>query len=324
MQDNIKITFYEPWMESQIIELFCRQYGNSTEQFTQFFSDFYNHEYQKNESIRLVAVSYRTVAGFASFCKWPYVIGGKKTRSFQCGNVIISEDFRGKGLYNRMLNYLNEQHATLNIDLIIGFPIKEIVKLYLKSGWSNPFNLAWYVKPVNPFSLLLPINKQKMASVFSATPSHILNQAGNRNELEKTPEFYEWHKAYNSIFEYYYFKVEKGNEFVEFALKLNVRKKVIKELIIGEVNTNSSDVVFVTDAFKQLRKKAFKTGFVTLLSIALNDWNKDSVVLKAIENLGYRKIEKDIKFIYKNFMVDEKNVSPPENWVLYRRDLDTW
>jgi hypothetical protein len=324
MQDNIKITFYEPWMDSQIIELFCRQYGNSTEQFTQFFSDFYNHPYQKNESIRLVAVSDKTVAGFASFCKWPYVVAGKKVRSFQCGNVIISEDFRGKGLYNRMLNYLNGQHEQLNIDLIIGFPIREIVKLYLKSGWANPFNLSWYVKPVNVFSLLVPLNKKRMESLFSTTPAHSINNPGSKTELEKTEEFYKWHKAYNAIFDYYYFKVEKGTEFAEFALKLNIRKKVIKELIIGEVITNSNDAAFVTDAFKQLRKRAFKTGFVTILSVAINDLNKDSVVLKAIQNLGYKKIEKDIKFIYKNFTADEAVVSKPENWILYRRDLDTW
>ena len=37
-----------------------------------------------------------------------------------------------------------------------------------------------------------------------------------------------------------------------------------------------------------------------------------------------KKIEKDIKFIYRNFNVDENLISEPSNWVLYRRDLDTW
>ncbi|MBL7935678.1 MAG: GNAT family N-acetyltransferase, partial [Bacteroidia bacterium] len=156
MKDNIKITFYEPWMSEQIIALFCKQYGNSIEQFSEFFSKFYENDFQKNDAIKVVAVSENVVAGFASFCKWPYFIPSKNINSFQCGNVIIGEDFRGKGLYNRMLNFINERHEELKIDLIIGFPIKEIVKLYLKSGWKNPFNLSWYIKPLNIFSIVFP------------------------------------------------------------------------------------------------------------------------------------------------------------------------
>lgn len=324
MQDTIKITFYETWMNEQIIDLFCKQYGNSNEQFSKFFSNFYNHDFQKNDSIKIVAISGNTVAGFASFCKWPYFIEGKEVNSFQCGNVIIGEDYRGKGLYNRMLNYLNENRHQLKIDLIIGFPIKEILKLYLKSGWKNPFNLSWYVKPINVFSILFPFNTKKITTLFSETPQYITNKPNTKIELVKTQEFYNWHKSYNFSFNYYYFTVTKGQEYIEFCLKINIRKKIIKELIIGDINTNSSDQNFIQDAFKQLQKKALLTKFATLLSIAINDSNQNSVVLQTILSLGYKKIEKDIKFIYNNFNVDESLISKPENWILYRRDLDTW
>lgn len=324
MKDNIKITLYEPWMADQVINLFCRQYGNTTEQFSEFFAQFYNHTYQKDKSIRIVAIEGSTVAGFVSLCRWPYSISGKEYNTFQCGNVIISEDFRGKGLYNNMLNFIDENHQSFGIDLIIGFPIKEILKLYLKGGWKNPFNLSWYVKMINIFSIIVPVNKNRINKLYSSQPKFPVNKPTDKTELIKTNSFVEWHKAYNVTFNYFYFTVEDQNKYIEFSLKINIRKKIIKELIIGDIVTNSNDPEFIKLAFKKLHQAAFKTGYVSIISIAINDTNRDSQILKEIIQKNYKKIEKDIKFIYKNFTINEELVSKPESWLLYRRDLDTW
>ena len=329
MQSNvgneIKITLHEPWMKQQVVDSFCKQYGNSVEQFSEFFSKFYDNDFQKGNSLRLVAILGDVVAGFASFCKWPYKVYGKEINSLQCGNVIISENFRGKGLYNKMLDYLNEHHSRFKIDLIIGFPIKEILKLYLKSQWKNPFNISWYISVTNIFSVLFPVNKKKMESLFLTEPKYQINSPySNKIELVKTKEFFTWHKSYNFIFDYYFFRIEHENEYIEFTLKINYREKFIKELIIGDITTNSHSIDFIKNAFKKLQKAAFKTGFISFISIAINDLDKNALIFKVISNLKFKKIEKDIKFIYRNFNADENLLSNPTNWVLYRRDLDTW
>lgn len=325
MTDDIKITFYEPWMEQQVIEHFCKQYGNTKEQFTQFFQNFYNHDFQKDKAIKIVAMSGNEVAGFASFCRWDYVFFGKKINSLQCGNVIISENFRGKGVYNRMLNFLNENHSELQIDLLVGFPIKEIVKLYLKSGWVNPFNLSWYIEIINIFSVFFKVNTTKINELFYNSPKYIYTTPNkNKIELEKNEIFHNWHKSYNFSNNYFYYSFIEGENKIEFALRITERKKVLKELIIGDIYTNSTDLIFIEKGFKKLKKNALKTGFISFLSIATNDSNSDSVINKVILNLKFRKIEKDIKFIYKNFTLEESLLSNPKNWVLYRRDLDTW
>lgn len=323
MQESIKITFYEPWMDRQVIELFCKEYGNSFEKFSNFFSFFYNHEYQI-KAIRVVAVSGNVVAGFASFCKWPYIIDGKIVNSFQCGNVIINKDYRGKGLYNKMLSFLDEQHDVLNIDLVVGFPIKEILKLYLKGGWKNPFNLSWYIKIINIFSFFLPYNEKRLLKAFKSKPCHFPILSKGHIELVKDNSFTDWHESFSNDNKYYYYNYEESNSFIEFTLKINIRKKIIKELIIGDINTNCFDFKFLLSGLEKLSKLALKTNTVSILSFALNDSDLNSNLYLALKKAKFKKIDKEIKFIYKNYKTDESIISEPKNWILYRRDLDTW
>lgn len=325
MQDNIKITFYEPWMEQQVIDLFCEEYGNNVDQFTAFFLNFYNNSFQKNRAIKIVAIADKTVAGFVSLSIWPYLIDQNNYNTYQCGNVIINKHFRGKGLYNKMLSFIDENNQSLNIDVIIGFPIKEILKLYIKNGWKNPFNLSWYIKVVNVFSLLFPLNKKLLEKAFYLNPKYLpVKPTYSKIELDKSEEFNAWHKAYNSQNKYYYYHVNHDDFFIEFTLKINIRKHIIKELIIGDINTNTDNHDFITLAFKKLKKAAFSTFQVSIISIAINDENLSSGIKQTIDFLKFRRIEKNIKFIYKNFHVSEDLVSTCSNWNLYRRDLDTW
>jgi len=314
---------YEPWMKDQVVEMFCAEYGNEKQQFNNYYDHFYSG-FQEKRAIRLVIMEDKIVAGFVSFSYWPYLVNGISKNSFQCGNVIINKAYRGKGLYNQLLNYLNENAGKYKIDFIIGFPIKQILKLYLKSNWKNPFNLNWYVKLNNPFGTFFKLGEHTLEKYFKTDKTYIDTfNFEKRNILNIDNSFYEWNKAYNNLSKHFYFSFSEGEKKIEFALKIN-KRKFLNELIIGEINTNSNDLAFIYTAIKKLRKQIRKIMGVTIISICLNDHDSNNIIFKTIVKSGFKKIDKDIKFIVNNFTMNEAELLAPQNWQLFRRDIDTW
>jgi hypothetical protein len=314
---------YEPWMKDQVIEMFCVEYGNEKQQFIDYFDQFYCG-FQENKAIRLVILNEQIVAGFVSFSYWPYRINGKAANSYQCGNVIINKDYRGKGLYNQLLNYVNENALKYKIDFIVGFPIKQILKLYLKSNWKNPFNLNWYVKIINPIGVLFPLNDDSLAKKFNTDKKCIDTFfPDKRNVLIIDQEFYSWNRKYNNLAKHFNFYFTEGENKVEFSLKIN-KRKYINELIVGEVNANTTELAFIEKGVKSLRRRIGKVPGVTIMSICLNDHDVGNPILHAIKELRFKKLDKDIKFIVNNFNMEDPDFLSPNNWQLFRRDIDTW
>jgi hypothetical protein len=321
----MQLTFsdYEHWMKDQVIEMFCAEYGNEKQQFADYFDLFYSG-FQENKAIRLVILDDKIVAGFVSFSYWPYIVNGKVANSYQCGNVIISKNYRGKGLYNQLLDYLNVNAFQYKIDFIIGFPIKQILKLYLKSKWKNPFNVNWYVKINNPIGKLFKINENTLERIFSSDKKCIDTFfADGRNVLKIDQEFYLWNKNYNNIGKHFYFYYADAENKVEFSLKIN-KRKYLNELIIGEVNANTVNLTFLAAGFKALDRRIRRIAGVSMISICLNDNDATNPIYKSIIQCRFRKIDRDIKFIVNNFTMNEDELLAPQNWQLFRRDIDTW
>src|SRR3954467_5729352 len=96
------IGLYEEWMRPQISKMFSDQYGIREEAFAQLMSDFYEHPFQKNKCIRIIAKEGNMVTGFQSFFYWPYEINGRVYNSYQSGNSLVRPGFRGKGIFQKL------------------------------------------------------------------------------------------------------------------------------------------------------------------------------------------------------------------------------
>ena len=318
--------YYEPWMLDQIIEIFHKEYTVDRQSFARYFDAFYNHLSYPMESIRIVALDGDTVAGFVSFTYWPYMVKGKLRRSFQCGNVIVNRYYRGKRLYNRMLEHLDSIHEKHNIDFLIGFPIKPILGIYLENNWTRLLNIQWYVKVINPFAIYSSLDIGRLRAVFSTERTIRTNlKENNLVYLANTPAFCAWRDGYkpyliqDNIFFFYF---EDGGNEIEFDLKVN-KRKYGHELVIGDVKTSSYDKEFFDNALRELIKAVQITGQVSILSFATNDKSKDQLLLNGLKKKRFFKIRKDILVINKQYnpAVDIDN---PADWKLYRSDIDTW
>lgn len=314
----MEIKPYEPWMLPQIAEMFSHQYKVTTQEFTSLFINFYDHDYQKHDCIRVVAVEGETVCGFQSFFLWPYKFQGKVYRAFQSGNSLVHPHFRGKKIFQRLLEFIDQKREFYSIDLLIGFPIDQSRNSLLRNGWSNITDLSWYVKVINPAGVFFDQNMQSFSN------SQCLNEDIQSNDsfrLTNENDFHKWRNHYRGSTDSI-FKFVSANDQICFSLKKNKRSRFINELVIGDIKSSSMDTQFLKKALKKLSGAVLKTRGTTILTIALNDSVSDSLK-RALRSTGFFKINKRIYFTVKPMLVKDK-ILRPELWTLYRSDIDTW
>jgi len=319
MQKEFQVVFYEDWMKMQVIDMTCNHYGYKKEDYIKKFTNFYENEFQK-DAIKVVVLEGKKVTGFMGFSYYPYQLNGQSIRSFQAGNVIVHPDYRGKGIFFKMVTLLNEKYKEKNIDLLLGFPVTAAYNTYIRNGWENLFNLQWFIKINFLLSPLFPINLHKLSSKFSEPKRTNLKNYTNQLYLNDSNDFVEWRKQFMRD-KIYYYSYEDNKNVVQFGFKLNIRKKIIRELIIGEISTSLYEEGLLITAFKDFLKKFKSIYFISIISIAIN--TEDHILLNTIKKMGFRIIDKKIFFVTKNF-TSNTELQNKSNWSPLRGDLDTW
>ncbi len=320
-KDNIKITIYEPWMREQIIRMICQEYGWIEADQETLMKHFYESPYQREKSIRIAALDGKKVVGFQSFFRWPYLLDGIPTNTYQSGNSVVDSNYRRRGIFGRLLDYLNEIKEDKLIDCLIGFPVKASFNSFIYNKWFNTLNLSWYIKIISPFSIVKKINLSKLS--LDTTPAFMPDIPNSQGfTLNRDSEFEIWRKNYSKGNDYFYFNYYDASNHIQFDLKVNQRGR-LKELVVGGIRTNCDDLNFLKKAVKTLVKKVRGQHAFTFLSVALNNRHIKSEILMTFQQSGFRRIKKEIFFIVKDYKLGDK-VYRPELWELYRRDVDTW
>ena len=310
---------YEDWMRPQVVALFDMEYATGAAQFDTLFGQFYEQEFQRTNCIRIVALDGERVAGFQSFFYWPVVIGGKEVKSYQSGNSLVHPDYRGKGLFGKMLNYIHEPGSGFNAELLIGFPVEASYNSFMRNGWKNPFNLQWYIKPLNP-----------VRSFFSNPEKQLRKAWGERKKDDFKGDLSTTYVAQRTDFDTYRFVYETGDFYrftfesegkkAYFELKAQRRKRIIRELVIGKFLVTHADQDFMQRSLLALIREVKRSANFTLLSFAVNHQSTDLVSIVA--SAGMRPIEKRIYFIAKGPLADA--VNDWSGWWMFRSDIDTW
>lgn len=318
---NIELAWFEKKHKEQVIKLFVNEYKTDYNFFSDYFDRFYFHSFQKNKCLLIVALDGPTVAGFQSFFYWPYYFKDKPFNSFQSGNSLIHPAYRGKGIFQKMLAFIDGQYLTRDIDFLMGFPVEASKKNFLKDNWQNILDLHWYVKLCNPFGFSGKIREGDFFKKGLVYPSSIYDAGGIR--LANNTDFIAWRQAYLNAGNYYSFIFKQEDCEVIFHLKPNKRKKILNELVIGSVLFNSplSEKLLLPALQHLISAVRMSFGF-HFISIALNE-SGNFKLNNLLEQLNFRNTEKKIYFIVKPFKNHELLLKPG-NWNLYRADIDTW
>jgi len=309
-------------MRPQVLAMFREEYGVDEKSFEKFFDHLYEHPFQKDKCIRIAALDGDKVAGFLSFFYWPYTLNATTYGFAQMGNGLIGKEYRGIGLFQKLIQFFFEDSESGKTDFLLGFPVEASFRVFKKNKWLNILNLKWYVRVINPVAFLLPFGMNKnFAQEFIPTRNDT-----NRLKLSEDNEFVKWKNGLKSLDNaYYYFTAEVGEgKKITFELRLQTRKKIIKELIIGKIHFEQGSEPFLSHAIKYLVRNARKSLSISIISIAINEECKKPNYSKAIEQCGFKKIDKEIYFILKPLKGEHEFLADASLWDLGRADIDTW
>ncbi len=295
-----------------VISLFVEEYRVNFEEYKNSFLNFFEHPFQKNKCIRIIAIDEQgEIMGFQSFFYWPYTRNNKLYKTYQSGSSIVSRKARGKGVFQKMLNHVDTVRDKYSIDFFVGFPVEASYKSFMSNGWNNPFDLHWYMKVKNPFGFLF-------SWLYPA--NNLVSQAGPFSSevfrMENSREFLDWRQNFQKD-KYRIFTFQKGTSVFQVNHKVNKRKRIFNELIIGEILVQSSDESFITEAFKKYYRWLFFQLDISIISFCTN--NENELLAKKVMDYGLKKIDRKIYFITK-YASDMRT----EDWTLYRSDIDTW
>ncbi len=321
MSQEVGIQYYEEWMRPQVLTMFREEYGVDEKSFENFFNHLYEHHFQKEKCIRIAAIEGDKVAGFQSFFYWPYTFNGRTYYSLQSGNTLVHKDYRGKGLFQKLINYAFEKKE-ISADFMMGFPVQASFKGFIKNKWLNVLNLKWYVRVMNPIAIVFPIGLNKR---FSEKFEPAENKS-ERLKLSEGNDFISWkHKLKGSNHKYYFYtaEVNEGKK-ITFELRTQVRKKIIKELIIGKIYFEQGTEQYLETGLKKLLHDVRKSLSVTMISIAINEDCKLPDYVKVLKKTRFRKIENEIHFIVRPLKTDIESITNAWLWDLGRADIDTW
>jgi hypothetical protein len=308
---EIRITAYEDWMKPQVAEMFSLQYNVPAAEFATLMDNFYDHPYQKEKCIRIAAVEGEKVIGFQSFFSWAYYFKTQLQHS------------RGKGIFQKLLNFLGEHREKFGIDFLVGFPINASRNSLLRNGWKNILDLEWQIVTSSPLRSLFGDEKKKLSRAFAKhSDSSITENASEWLRLSDEKAFLEWRKCYSATQHYFYHVYRENGKSAEFTLKPSRRKKYIRELIIGNVRTENNDPAFMKNAFRDLQSKVKRSGAAAFISFAYNP-HCPAISADLLSQVGFRKIDKKIFFAVKTF-TENHPAENPANWILFRSDIDTW
>ncbi|MBM3331454.1 GNAT family N-acetyltransferase [candidate division WOR-3 bacterium] len=319
---ELRIGLFEPWMHNQVVDMISREYGVDWESQDRLTRAFYEHPYQRDSAIRIVALDDRKVVGFQSFFRWPYMLAGRMQNSYQSGNSIVHPDYRGQGIFRRLLTYMDVVRSTRSIDFVFGFPIEPSYGNLIRDGWSNTVDLNWLVLPLSPLSVLSRGTDLTRCTLGREREPTLCGPTWEGFILTQDPSFDSWRGGYMSRERRFFYHYAKGGRHARFDLKAKFRGRV-KELVIGRPLTDCDDPAFVRGALDALVKKVRGERAFTILSIALNFKCREVGLLRILDQVGFMRIRKRIFFLVKDFTVGEALFNP-ELWKLYFDDIDTW
>lgn len=323
---NLRIQLYEDWMKEMVAQLFIQEYKIAKNTFSQLFENFYEHPFQREKCIRIVALDDKKVVGFQSFFFWPYQHQGKIINTYQSGNSLVHPDYRGQGIFQKLLHHIDQYHEQLQVDCLIGFPIDVSIGSLKRNGWTNILNLNWKVRISNLFSVMRNFDGAKLRRALNSdrvVNSESIEVTTNQCiQLNNHEGFVSWRQGYSVSENYFVYVFHGGHHPICFDLKINYRKRFIKELIIGRISYHNEDESKLSLAISELCMAIKKSGQITLVSIGFNTAG-NLALDNALQDNHFRKIKNEVFFCIKPFRHKELLMSP-KNWNIYRGDIDTW
>ncbi|MEG1254249.1 GNAT family N-acetyltransferase [Clostridium sp.] len=318
-------------MESISIRLFRDE---DYEEYKKLFFQVYRHEisdevfrYKNNENPFLkgnpkiyLVIDENKIIGANSFFPIEIIIDGKTYLGVQSGDTMVLSDYRGKGLFKKVISYAIKDLSQSGYDFIIGFANNNSYPGFIKLGFKKVDELKIYKTIIN-FKCINKVNRSSILKLIAKTniPNLALNIARNTSKLKDIyineivnidGEVYKFiNKCNDGIYinknlQYNKWKYNNNNK-LKLAVYNKNTNEIIAFFILNKCQGNSMSILehyigdesMFNDIFNTLEIYIYDNYNVSLITV----WSLNNSKLDFMEkSYLYGKSAPGIYYIYKN------------------------
>jgi hypothetical protein len=274
---SLEIIRFEPSMCRQVAELDLIQLEDGVQKKSERYRHLLFETYPvKHSTIGLVGVINSQIVAAQLFMHWPLKKGSVSYKVFQSGNSLVHPNFRGQGIFQKMLSEGSAIGHKIKADFFIGFPVQMSYGAFIKDGWVDVGNLRWWTKVLRPIKLA----RQKWSDKSYKT-DNILESPFLKNNLNKysdifssrltmrnKKEFIDWRYSQNIIGNYHWYEYVQNNISVAFLYKLTMEHGY-SEILVGETYVSECNTNIFTKALKKFCDEIKKKSYIQAISFAL-------------------------------------------------------
>lgn len=317
------IVVYEDWMKEGVVSLHSDHYHYDPQEYAVRFTRWYEHPFSREKSIRVVALDGKKVIGFQSWVLWPYTRGDRVFSSLQSRESLIHEDYRGQGIWTRMLVLGNQLATERGIDFFVGFPHERSLPGLIKAGWKHILDLQWFARLVHPSKLWKQSASDSDQSPFETQPMSLNSCRGDHLRLYDGSDFMSWRRAISDQQKHLYYSCPMPNPRICFEMKLE-RGHGFNELVIGDIRSSEAGYPVLRSALRELFRVLRSHKEIAIVSIALNLQTRPNPFFWPLLSTGFLPIpNKKIYFCVKE-IVQTVPLDDARLWDVFRADTDTW
>jgi hypothetical protein len=274
---RIDVVEFQPWMTPGMVEMFLLEYGGDRSQVEAKLRHRFDSEAVRlRGAVNLVGLAGERVVAMQAFTPWPYCRAGQTYSSFQSGNSLVHPDFRGRGIFQRMLEEGNKIASAKGIDFFMGFPGQESYGAFIRDKWTDLGRLRLWTRSVHPaeafrqrrqryvpnhsLDIAQPLNVE---SLMTGTPD-----VGRGFRLSPERHFLAWRYSSERNENYRYFRYARLGQEASFVLRLN-RSRGVREVWIGQIRKHACSTLFLAAALRALSREVKRDTCVAALSLAM-------------------------------------------------------
>ena len=274
---RIDIVQFEPGMIPGMVEMFLLEYGGDRYQVEAKLRHKCDSEAVRlREGINLVGLAGERVVAVQAFTPWPYCRAGQTYRSLQSGHSLVHPDFRGRGMFLRMLAEGNKIASAKGMDFFMGFPGQESYRAFIRDKWIDLGRLRLWTRAVNPAEAFRQRRKRHVPtnSLDIAQPLKVESLARGTQDvgagfrLSQERRFLEWRYSSECNENYRYFQYARLGQEVSFVLRLDSSRGV-REVWIGQIRKHACTTFFLASALRALSREVRRDTCIAALSLAM-------------------------------------------------------
>ncbi len=164
--DEIVLKEYDSEERNACIELLEKTFPGTSDEAT--FKWRFEMDNRKRPLL-ICAKHYNRVVSFNSWIPWEFSYKTNKYSGYQSGESATDINYRGKGIFSKVLRYSAKIASDWRIDFMFGFPNEISYRAFIKAGYYPIGTNYFYLRPINPFKKRAESSANLNANYFFET-----------------------------------------------------------------------------------------------------------------------------------------------------------